>query len=32
MIVTNKIIPLIELLSWSWSHSMVSFSCLNYIP
>lgn len=32
MLLTNKIIPLIELLSWSWSHSMISFGCLNYIP
>ena len=32
MYLTNKIIPIVELLSWSWSHSPHSLSCLDYIP
>lgn len=32
MLLTNKVTALMELLSWSWSHSIASFSCLHYIP
>ena len=32
MILTNKIIPIIEILSWSWSHSSKAIEALDYIP
>ena len=32
LFITNRIIPFIELLSWSWSHSPNSLLCLDYVP
>lgn len=32
MILTNKIVPIIEILSWSWSHSYKAIEILDYIP